>query len=1084
MSLPVDSGLTQQQRNNPRLSGDFVYDTQGFELALLQQTQVQANSAGWSQFLPSEPYQQQALLDYVNALLAPLGDPEQYCLNTIGEITNHRLLELINLIDCQHHTELTRILTDAQLPAQLPPHVQLVLVAIKKLLALQTLFSQLPTQYRDYYYQQHLSYRPSSALPVTVYVQATLQADAEPFLLPRGALFTAEAEPDPGIEESSDNSSEQDSTPDRQFVLKHDTMVSHSQLNAIRAILAFYEEPASREATDETGLRGCTTLYEVSEQEDTNFPTINVMPWLAPAHSDVSHMQGAYVQSELLWLAEGERVITLTIPADLAQQMVEASDELTLFITTEAGWQDITANSQIAMQAEPASTQTVTITLPASFAPVTPIGEQADEQTDEQSDDQLAGQTEHPMLAFVGLPVEVPPMIDLSVQVNGLANLTMSNDTQQYSGSGNFLLFSELPAPGANFYFSSPELENKTLSSLTLHPVWVPGAVANTSGLPDVVAIYANYVDNTNTPLVVNPDSYECELVNLGTDAAKLFNSNGIQFVQDMLIEAEMPIQMQFSAGSFYDELYVSSLNYQFQTTALANQQAVANAIINGEPVPDLEAPATVYPPYVPEISALTLDYTVEASGLQTLAFTGCEAFTTPSVEPDTQLAKQEALLLQIKQHTVEDSLSLLFMVVENNAIEFAFADEEQADKEQALDKRLPTHLQSGRTTGTLEDEPEHTVNWFILSSAQQWLPITPYRDQTQQLQSSGFVRFAWDDIREHISGAEHEIWLKLVPESSSEPDISITQAFPNILGIDCQGLELIEQVPYADPASAGQPLPARSIQTPPTIPTTLPTTTQTSTQTTTQTTTQATSTDTSESSIPIDSITQPQASVDGRPEETATQFSVRVSESLHHRNRAFSQKDYERLVLERFTGIQWVKCFSVNNASDLPQTSPIESGEIKLLIFPQAPLVETGQTPLLPIASHHTKQAVKQFIARRCPPRIPIEVESFPYTPVNIAIAVQFREGVDQNKATQEVKQAVVECVMPWAYQAQSPFIKGDNWQYTITLEISSELSQLPNVKLIEQVVVEPCNQEMDTSQGNIAILLPSRILINQEVE
>ena len=125
MSLPVDSGLTQQQRNNPRLSGDFVYDTQGFELALLQQTQVQANSAGWSQFLPSEPYQQQAMLDYVNALLAPL-----------GEITNHRLLELINLIDCQHHTELTRILTDAQLPAQLPPHVQLVLVAIKKLLAL------------------------------------------------------------------------------------------------------------------------------------------------------------------------------------------------------------------------------------------------------------------------------------------------------------------------------------------------------------------------------------------------------------------------------------------------------------------------------------------------------------------------------------------------------------------------------------------------------------------------------------------------------------------------------------------------------------------------------------------------------------------------------------------------------------------------------------------------------------------------------------------------------------------------------------------------------------------------------------
>ena len=77
--------------------------------------------------------------------------------------------------------------------------------------------------------------------------------------------------------------------------------------------------------------------------------------------------------------------------------------------------------------------------------------------------------------------------------------------------------------------------------------------------------------------------------------------------------------------------------------------------------------------------------------------------------------------------------------------------------------------------------------------------------------------------------------------------------------------------------------------------------------------------------------VNQPFPSFGGRVGEDKTQFYVRTSERLRHKNRAVSAWDYERLVLDKFPNIHQVKC-----VTHVGNESYVDAGSVSVVVIPK----------------------------------------------------------------------------------------------------------------------------------------------------
>ncbi len=79
-----------------------------------------------------------------------------------------------------------------------------------------------------------------------------------------------------------------------------------------------------------------------------------------------------------------------------------------------------------------------------------------------------------------------------------------------------------------------------------------------------------------------------------------------------------------------------------------------------------------------------------------------------------------------------------------------------------------------------------------------------------------------------------------------------------------------------------------------------------------------------------IKSVTQPAASFGGRVAEDDSNYFVRVSERLRHKNRAVTIFDYERIVLEQFPEVYKVRC--INHTDSESEYAP---GKVRVVVIP-----------------------------------------------------------------------------------------------------------------------------------------------------
>ncbi|NJK31527.1 MAG: hypothetical protein HC927_03375, partial [Deltaproteobacteria bacterium] len=105
-----------------------------------------------------------------------------------------------------------------------------------------------------------------------------------------------------------------------------------------------------------------------------------------------------------------------------------------------------------------------------------------------------------------------------------------------------------------------------------------------------------------------------------------------------------------------------------------------------------------------------------------------------------------------------------------------------------------------------------------------------------------------------------------------------------------------------------------------------------------------------------IAAIEQPFTSFGGKPPERPEHLYTRVSERLRHKQRALTAWDYERLVLDRFSQIYKIKCFSGD-----------EPGRVEVIVIPDIRNALPGD-PFAPKASTNLLADIQEYLpcARR----------------------------------------------------------------------------------------------------------------------
>jgi len=158
-----------------------------------------------------------------------------------------------------------------------------------------------------------------------------------------------------------------------------------------------------------------------------------------------------------------------------------------------------------------------------------------------------------------------------------------------------------------------------------------------------------------------------------------------------------------------------------------------------------------------------------------------------------------------------------------------------------------------------------------------------------------------------------------------------------------------------------------------------------------------------------VKTVSQPFASYGGKEAESESEFHVRSSERLRHKDRAVGLWDYEHLVLERFPEIHKVKC--VNHTCLESEFSP---GNVMLVLIPDL-RNRNSRYPLRPAVPQSVLEAVKQYIRERCSAHIDIHVVNPFYERIAVGGVAHFHPSFDQGIYQMQLHLDITNGLTPW---------------------------------------------------------------------
>ncbi|WP_428242856.1 baseplate J/gp47 family protein [Gynuella sp.] len=194
-----------------------------------------------------------------------------------------------------------------------------------------------------------------------------------------------------------------------------------------------------------------------------------------------------------------------------------------------------------------------------------------------------------------------------------------------------------------------------------------------------------------------------------------------------------------------------------------------------------------------------------------------------------------------------------------------------------------------------------------------------------------------------------------------------------------------------------------------------------------------------------IKSVAQPYASFGGKTVEQDDGFNTRVAERLRHKDRAINSWDYERLILDHFPSIHRVKV--VPHARPGSWSAP---GHILAVVIPNLSN-RNAIDPLKPKVDSAEIAAIKTMLKQRTGMGVEIHVRNPLYQQIQLSFKVSFHTGFEFNYYQQQLQQALIQNLSPWAFSDATEMQFGGRIYKSVLIDFIEELEYVDYISAVE---------------------------------
>lgn len=785
------------------------------------------------------------------------------------------------------------------------------------------------------------------------------------------------------------------------YQLNEEIVVHQAQVVSLKGLLLELQRSDQKQPLQPMGLH-ISPITNSADGQGKEFPKEQIVKaWEPFGNVDRPYADiGLAIASDIFYLQESTRTVTLTLTFDRAPTGLETRDLANIITVDFSGKKDwivgeIVSSQSILLD----STIKLVINVPPDKESIGTYHAQlsgAALSTDKpvarihlRSEARVKGLSPYSYFLYLKLT-------GLSVQtaVSEVRNLILQNDQAVIDPTKPFAPFGSVPKVGMNLYIGSKEVFQKRLTNLQLHLQLEAPTPEN------LVTYYEAYgVDSNFNPgqILVKALRDRQWQPNLGIDRSlfslnsftlseltnlKLDNFADTELVQTWNYESTNGfIQLQLTGQDFLHSQYPTVLARQVlasATSELINVPGVTDkqrkAIIGayyrhsvGDRfkatnyyVAPTDEPLLPKEPFTPVIQSLYVSYTAEAKRAD------CQLFHLHPFDGFVPLSATESSFF-LPQFTNEGELILGF---ENLEPPIA----------------LPLLFQVAEETANT-DLPSATIQWSYLAD-NAWQEFKKYQvvsDSTKGLVKSGIVNLAIPpEIKTGNTLLDPRFyWIKVAVAYHSG-------AICKIVGVHTQAAQVTFSDRGNDPTHLAAPLPAGTIAK------------------------------LLDPQTEVSKVEQPYDSFGGQMPEDPSNYYTRISEQLRHKGRAVTIFDYERLILEQFPSIYKVRCINHSRVNDQDKLQELVPGSVTLAVIPDLSHRNTTNN-LEPKVSINLLTEIADYLRKLSSPWVDICVVNPRYEAIQSEFQVQFEAPFQANfdYYQRELQRGIIGFLSPWTVKS-----------------------------------------------------------------
>ncbi len=738
---------------------------------------------------------------------------------------------------------------------------------------------------------------------------------------------------------------------------------------------------------------------------------------------------GFALASNVLYLNEGTREIDITFNyaanSALTSAMLTGTSALPAFtiqLTGKKAWYTVPLYT-IAVNST--SSFTLTITLAGDAPAIVPYSAKIHGGTFPQELPMAqimltGGFASYTTIAQLGIT-----SIGITATVQDVKNLSLQNDDGKINTAKPFKLFGDFPEAGTAFIVGSKEIFQKQLSALSLEIEWSQAPISGT---------------NVDSYALVKGDWQELGVIGLSTDNT-IDTSEIVQSPADFtanddysVTEIDGFIKVELQGSAYNLSTYLSSMtppsvtvNYATGSTTQVSSYTVSKPDVATPPHPIAKTLSVNY------TGADTINLNTNTAAqynARTNYFYHVEPFGFREIHPNI-IAKDPLTLLP--------TFNLTPVVSGNDGGELWVG----------LSNALPDETFSVLfqvSDGSANPlQPATAVTWYYLS-ANNWLQFddTSVVDYTNNLTTSGLVVLLVPDTATLTNTRADTglLWIKAVV-------VHETDAICNLIVVDVNAAkaQFVQDIP--DGIEFTQTLPPNTISKP------------------------------AVADAALKQTQQPYNSFDGRVAETDSQFYVRVSERLRHKQRAITTWDYERIVLQQYPEIFKVKCLNhtgmiIDTITNQPKYSETLAGHVMVITIPDLTNINTVN-PLRPYTSIGVLTKIQAYLATLTSPFVQLDVTNPQFEEVQFKFHVVFSSLADPSFYVTQLNNDIEQFLTPWAFGNPQAIEFGNTVEKSVVLNFVEERTYVDHVTCFKMSHIIRDGDTVISIQKDIEEAVPS---------